>query len=218
MQLSLMNFVIMTLLICVCTSTSSANSVGKVTKSAEWHPKEGVIQTIQDSCRNSEWSKHEECVAAFMRKFGASREAIDFIKYLKGEGWISTVKGKGKVNLIYTFYPFRANTNEGLILVNGKPSVIDLEDMNLIRQIDIRQDRLYGILIKEYPKLELWPIPTFDSERRNARGGQTFIISYPLLNGCHACEVCGKVLFAFVFDGAGKYYGSQLIRIERSLP
>ena len=44
-------------------------------------------------------------------------------------------------------------------------------------------------------------------------GGQRFIFSFVLLNGCHACEVAGYARVAFDFSPAGKFLGTKLLRL-----
>ena len=44
-------------------------------------------------------------------------------------------------------------------------------------------------------------------------GGQRFIFSFVLLNGCHACELAGHAQVAFDFSAAGRFLGTKLLRL-----
>ncbi|MEK6406989.1 MAG: hypothetical protein AABN34_08510 [Acidobacteriota bacterium] len=70
-----------------------------------------------------------DCIATVMRQAGASRQAIAVMRLLKGEGWMFSFKEMGRVDLAEAVYPFRANTNEGVLLVDGTPQVIDVDDL-----------------------------------------------------------------------------------------
>jgi len=38
-----------------------------------------------------------------------------------------------------------------------------------------------------------------------AAGGTEFIVTYPLINGCHACQHVGLARFGWDFDASGKF-------------
>jgi hypothetical protein len=48
----------------------------------------------------------------------------------------------------------------------------------------------------------------------NSDGGQSFIFVYPLVNGCHACEVEGTAEIVFKFDRDGIFKGTSLLRLN----
>ena len=45
--------------------------------------------------------------------------------------------------------------------------------------------------------------------------GRSFLASYMLLNGCHACARLATVWFQFDFDSAGKYLDTRYRKLER---
>jgi ketosteroid isomerase-like protein len=57
----------------------------------------------------------------------------------------------------------------------------------------------------------LWGHPEFEKMLLLPTGGQRFIITYALLNGCHACEVAGSAHVAFDFDRAGNLLRTHLL-------
>jgi WD40 repeat protein len=169
---------------------------------------------MQDECRPVEGGKFIECVVSIMRKAGASPSAIEVTRRLKGEGYMDSFREMGKVDLATVFYPFRANDNGTLLLVNGTPQIVDLEDWSQLEKIDITKDPLYPRLLRKYPKLMLWGHPEFETMRPMATRGQRFIFSFVLLNGCHACEVGGYAHIAFDFDSMGRFLGRRLLRLS----
>lgn len=161
-------------------------------------------------------SKFIACVISVMQKAGASTQATAFTKMLKGEGYLDSFRAMGRVDLGNVFYPFRANENWEFILVNGKPQVINVGDPDNLKRIDIKKDPLYPSLIRQFTELELWGHAEFKTMKRLAEGGQRFIFSFVLLNGCHACEIGGYADIAFDFNSKGCFLGTNLIRLNKA--
>ncbi len=185
---------------------------------AVWNPPQPVWGRMQDECRKYEKSQFVECVVSIMRESSAPPQAIAFTKLIKGEGYIDSFREIGTVDLVSVFYPFRANDNGNLLLVNGTPRIVDLEDSQKLKNVDIRKEQLYRSLVRKFPKLELWGHAEFETVQQLSAGGQRFVFSFILLNGCHACEVGGHAHIAYDFDKAGKFLGTKLLRLseERS--
>ncbi|MCI0392477.1 MAG: hypothetical protein MOB07_27410 [Acidobacteria bacterium] len=120
----------------------------------------------------------------------------------------------GRVDLASANNPFRANNNDTLLLVNGAPQVIDLNDWDKLKNIDITRDPLYRSLVRKYPKLELWADAEFVTVKRTPTGGQQFTIKHVLLNGCHACEIGGHAYFSYDFDASGRFLGVRFLRLS----
>lgn len=181
-----------------------------------------VIAKIQDCADANNGRKVDEhnfvaCVVSIMQQAGASPQAIEFTKMLKGEGYLDSFRKMGKVDLANVFYPFRANENWDFIMINGTPRVIYAGDYDNFKNIDIRKDPLYPSLIRKFPKLELWGHAEFKAMQRLPDGGQRFIFSFVLLNGCHACEIGGYANIAFNFNSEGIFLGTKLLRLTKKL-
>jgi hypothetical protein len=207
------------ILLCAVNSASQARrqvaaKSNEIGPKAIWNPPQEVWGRMQEVCS----SGGVECVASFMRRAGASPQAIAFTRLLKDEGYMTSFSEMGKVDLVSVFYPFRANTNDAILLVNGTPQVIDLEDLDKLGKIDIRRDPLYPSLARRFPEIELWGNPQFETSQRIPTGGQRIIIKYVLLNGCHACEIAGYAHIAFDFDSTGTFRGLRLLRLSRPEP
>lgn len=155
----------------------------------------------------------DACLTQVMRQTGASRQALAFTAQLDGEGYMVAFQALGRVNMATVEFPLRANTNQAVVLVGGTPPLVSSELTDAA--IDIRQDPAYPALRQRYPNLELWPAgAVFRDQKPLPGGGQSFTFSYPLLNGCHACEVAGQALISLDFGPDGAYLGPRLIRLE----
>lgn len=184
--------------------------------SGVWEPPNIVWSRMQDEChRKKEEPAFVDCVISIMEKAGASARARAFTKLIKGEGYMVSFREMGKVDIVSAFYPFRANDNGELLLVNGTPQVIYVDDPDNVERIDIRKDPLYPSLKRKFPKLELWGHAEFDTMQQRSGGGQRFVFRMVLLNGCHACEVGGHAHIAFDFDSTGKFLGTKLLGLSK---
>jgi hypothetical protein len=175
--------------------------------------------------------KELNCALEKMKQSGASQESMDFVRELaerkegEGIGWLGEFREMGRVDLGSVEFPFRANTNTAFFLLNGSPSLISTElgctvgggwhqPCQRKGAVDISQDPNYSRLKSQYPNLELWPAGAdFKSAQAKADGGQRFIFSYILVNGCHACYVGNRAEVAFDFDRNGKFTGIKLLKL-----
>jgi len=160
-------------------------------------------------------AKFISCIVSALRQAGASPEATAGAVLLEGEGYLVDFRKMGKVDLASAVYPLRANDNEGYVLVNGRPRVVQVEDFANWKRIDITKDPIYPALARKFPKLELWGTGAeFKAMQPLPGGGQRFVFSFVLLNGCHACEVGGYARIAFDFNPAGELLGTKLLGLR----
>ena len=85
-----------------------------------------------------------------MAKVGARADAVSFARELYKEshgefGIMTGFQEEGPVAFAWVTYPLRANTNYGLLLLNGQPRIVNVEDLKLL---DVQ------IIIKAVPNLE----------------------------------------------------------------
>lgn len=154
----------------------------------------------------------QDCLLRVMQETHASPEALDCTKRLDNEAYVKSSRHAGKLRLTLMAYPLRANTNEVLFITGGTPPLVSSE---LDVRIDISSDPLYPALLKKFPQLELWNSEaSFRELEQGPDKGQNFLFAYPLLNGCHACELAGYALIALKFDQTGAYQGPKFIRLE----
>lgn len=188
-----------------------------VSKETVWNADRQAAQSARQRCIDLASSHIEECFADAMRDLGASDEAAAFMRSFGGGAYVRRFKEMGRVDVAYVVYPFRANENHGILLVNGEPSVVDVDDIALLPKESMEQDKAYVALKKASPRVTLWPgdrSPKQPAVELLPDGGQTFVVPYTLRNFCHACEVLGTAFFCFDFDGRGRLAGIRFQHIE----
>lgn len=198
------------------TPPPSRAPLGKITAAAVWQPPQDFLTKAHAACDKSMSAmSFPECFMNQIAAAGAPPEAVAFMRalYQQSDGQIgimSAFKAYGPVDAAQVMYPLRANDNYGLLLVNGDPNLIDVDDMKKLDQAPMDQDTIYQALKTKYPQAALWPGDRSGSDAWPratpiADGGTQFIVFYPVINGCHACERLGRARFGWDFDASGKY-------------
>ena len=98
----------------------------KIGSSSVWQLPEQFITNAHAACDKSAPSGFAECVISQMAHAGASPDAVNFTRklYKQSHGDLGIMTGfqpVGPVDIAWITYPLRANTNYGLLLVNGQP-------------------------------------------------------------------------------------------------
>lgn len=190
------------------------NSVGK---EAVWNADKQQVQAARQRCVDFGSPQIEECLADAIQSLGASSEAVSFTRSFGGGAFVRRFREAGRVDVAYVLYPFRANEIHGILLVNGEPSIVDVDDIALLPKEGMEQDKVYGSIRKAFPRVTLWPgdrSPKYPFVEPLPDGGQSFVVPYTLRNFCHACEVLGTAFFSFDFDKNGRLISSRFQRVE----
>jgi hypothetical protein len=112
-------------------------------------------------------------------------------------------------------YLLRANTNHGLLLVDGRPLIVNVEDLKLLDRKTMEQSSQFQDLKNQFPKVDVWPGDrggkSWPNSQTGPNGGIEFVVGYPMLNGCHACERAGLAIFPWNFDAQGKFLGTTFV-------
>ena len=170
----------------------------RVGPEAVWNPPRDVFLMIGRECGG----KSAGCLPGLMDQSGASTQAIEFSRSLHGEGYLEAFRTMGRVDLGTIAYPFRANDNEVPALINGKPPVVDVQSS--AASLVLAGDPYYDAILRKHPHAGwLGDTPTFKKMETLPPGGQRFVFSFALQDGCHACAILGKTWFAMDFDGSG---------------
>jgi len=125
------------------------------------------------------------------------------------------------VDVAYVYYPFRANENEGCLLVNGNPVLIDVDALDSLPQSGMHRDPAYVSLVAQYPKLSMWPgdrngkLDPVVAEIAPDRT-RRFVVHYRFRDGCHACAQIGAASFGFEFDHNGRFLRAKYLEIRRT--
>src|SRR5277367_706004 len=194
-------------------------SSSRVTDAAVWNPSTDLVTAIRAKCEPD--PPHlESCFLTEMKSFGASPEAIAFSKSLEGTGviYLRAFRKVARVDVAYIQYVFRANELEGVLLVNGDPSPIDVDDESQYPETELQKYPPYAAIADKYPNVSLWPddrsnpqLPKLDA---TGWGTQTFLVNYILRDGCHACAQIGTATFSFAFDTQGKFQGARVSAVK----
>jgi predicted secreted protein len=192
-------------------AVSAADSAARITEKAVWNPTSDVLSDIRRKCTEGDPAQHEACFLNAMKAAGASDEAMAFVKEFAANGlaYVRAFRDTGRVDIAYIEYLFRANDLDGVLLVNGTPPIIDVDDYKFLSQEDLRKNADYAALLQKYPNVSVFPADRYHTElpvaTSTANGGQEFQVEYLLQDGCHACARIGTLIVAFDFDSSGRF-------------
>jgi predicted secreted protein len=194
--------------------------VTRVSVAAVWSPPADTPAAVRQKCGAADPTHIERCFLNEMKSAGASAEALAFAESLAastGVVYLRAFRPVGRVDLAYIEYAFRANELEGVLLVNGNPSPIDVDDDRFTMDAEMRKNAPYAALAEQYPHISVWPgdrlndkLPTVTS---TGWGTQTFLVQYTLRDGCHACAEIGTATLAFNFDTQGNFQGARVANV-----
>ena len=200
-----------------CTAQSQ-NGLAKIGSSAVWPLSPQFLATAHAACDNS--SPAAGCMIEQMAKAGAPADAVSFTRelYKQSHGDFGVMTGfqnQSPVAFAWITYPLRANTNYGLLFVNGQPPIINVEDLHLLDTKTMERSFQFQDLKNQFPQANLWPGDrdgkTWPNSQTGPNGGIQFVVNYPLRNGCHACASAGSALFNWNFDAKGKFLGTTFL-------
>lgn len=192
----------------LCPGLATARLDGPIGPASVWQPRnEALTACLRDSADAT------GCLARVMAETGATPQALAANRLLDGEGYVSAFRETGRVDVATVVFPLRANSNEVAYLVNGEPPLVSSERDE--DQLPLAGNAPYAALRKAHPDLMVWPVG--DGPRSVdalADGGQGFVFSYGLLNGCHACDVLGYAVVSLDFGPDGHFAGPRLLTVE----
>jgi hypothetical protein len=192
------------------------HSSAKIDASAVWQVTPQFLTTAHAACDGS--SHIVGCMIDQMSKAGPSASAVNFTRelYKQSHGDFGIMTGfqdQGPVAFAWITYPLRANTNYGLLLVNGQPPIVNVEDLKLLDRKTMVKSAQFQDLKNQFPKVDVWPGDrdgkTWPNSQSGPNGGTQFVVGYPLINGCHACARAGLAIFTWNFDAQGKFLGTS---------
>ena len=198
----------------------AADSTSPITAKAVWTPTPEQLSDIRRKCTEGDPAQHEACFLDAMKSAGASDEAMTFVKEFAANGlaYVRAFRDTGRVDIAYIEYLFRANDLDGVLLVNGTPPIIDVDDHKFLSQEDLRKDDDYAALLQKNPKVSVFPADRYHTElpmaTSAANGGQEFQVEYLLQDGCHACARLGTLIVAFEFDSSARFTGVSALGVR----
>jgi hypothetical protein len=194
---------------------STQPSTAKIDASSVWQMPPQFLSAAHAACDSS--SHIVDCIIDRMSKAGVPA-AVTFTRelYKQSHGDFGIMTGfqdAGLVAFAWITYPLRANTNYGLLFVNGKPPIINVEDLKLLDRKTMVKSPQFQDLKNQFPKVDVWPGDrdgkTWPEPQAGPNGGTQFVVAYPLINGCHACARAGLAIFTWNFDAQGKFLGTS---------
>ena len=212
--------VCMYVLLYLFAGDASANDQ-RIGPDAAWNPDSSFRHRVLERCSTGEATDFGACFVDVMKDSGAPSEAIAFTKHIGNAGYMTAFQTGGTTDIARIFYPFRANENYGCYLVNGNPPIIDIDDNNILKKIDLTKNKVYEEILRNFPRVNLWPGDRYAADcikgENLSEKGKRFIASYRLQDGCHACEPLGTALIAFDFDSLGAFVAAKLLEVAWTL-
>ncbi len=145
------------LLVLLAASAVAQDSHDKITETAVWKIPADFVASAHKACDSGAPAGFSKCFIDQMTKAGASADAVSFTRtlYNGGKGDVGILTGfhaVGPVDIGWVTYPLRANTNYGLLLLNGKPQFISAEDMKHLDHKGLEQSFQFQDVKKQFPR------------------------------------------------------------------
>ena len=205
------------------TAKPSRPANARITEVAVWNPSPDALAAIRTKCGEAgDPSRIENCFLGEMKSAGASAEAVAFSRSAADIGviYMRAFRKVGPVDVAYIQYVFRANELDGIFLVSGDPSPIDVDDDDVLPKARLQGNAAYSQLAGQFPNVSIWPGDRVDAKLPalvdTGWGTQTFAVDYILRDGCHACATIGTATVDFVFDTDGKFQGAKVTTVKAS--
>lgn len=188
----------------------------KIDTSAVWQVTPQFLTIAHAACDSS--PHIVECLTDQMSTAKAPAAAVSFTRelYKQSHGEFGIMTGfqdEGPVAFAWITYPLRANTNYGLLFVNGQPTIVNVENLKLLDTKTMKKSAQFQDLKNQFPKADVWPGDrdgkTWPNSQPGPNGGTQFVVAYPLINGCRACARAGLAIFTWNFDAKGKFLGTS---------
>ena len=187
-----------------------------ITEKAVFVPDGSLMDTVRKACSGEE--DFMSCYVRLFKNAGAPDDAVNFVKLTDEPGYLRKLKKVGPVDVAFADFPFRANENHGIFLVNGTPGIINVDDLSAINDAILKEDPGYAALKKKYPDIGLFMGERISensiSVERLKTGKLKFAVPYRLTTGCRACEDVGTARIGFYFDRKGTFEGRKLIDVR----
>jgi WD40 repeat protein len=182
-------------------------------KNSVWSPKTNETATAVQECLFT--ADIKSCMQGIMEQTGASPEAIQLMQYFEGLAYLDDFVEVGRVDIGSIFYPFWPNGNIQTLLVNGDPRIVHTDNFVDVNNVCSSES---ADLFDRYPDA----FADFVSSRYEyyhdlPGGGQRFVFSYPIMDGCRACPVVGYAFVAYDFSDLGYFLSPRVLTVSKTL-
>lgn len=203
---------------------ASDDSAEQINSTAVWPSTAGDLKTVAQTCAKDTTQSYGDCFIARMADFGASEESASFARdYASQHGGqlaiLQDFHPLDAVDLGYVYFPASTQQTRGWVLLNGYPSVINVDDLQHLPTDVMERNPAWTELRSKYPAVAL---SSDDAERSRDKmpeithvpdGDERFTVQYALRNGCMSCELVGHASFSFDFDPSGELVVVRFISV-----
>ncbi len=181
-----------------------------ITAESIWAAPDGAVQELHSQCGPVQPGR-AICYRAVAARHGASPAALDAIDLLQGEGHITGYRAVGRVDLAAALFPFRANQNATLLVVNGEPPLVDADGPALLARMrgETRTGEAAAPPAFPFPG-DRFPLEAITVEP-TPDGGLLLVLPYELRT-CRACPILATLWYSLPFDAAGRFRGFVFAR------
>lgn len=201
------------------TETEGGEKTAQViTGGMVWNADRQAVHLVRQRCGDLDGRQMDECFVNAMKDLGASESAVSFVRSFGNGTFVKRFREVGRTGIAHIVHPFRPTDPVGILLVNGDPPIIDVDEITALPRESMEQDKVYGAIKKSYPKVGLWQgdrSPKYPLVEPLPDGGYAFTFPYALRNSCHVCEVVGTAFFAFDFGRNGRLKGIRFVKTEQ---
>jgi ketosteroid isomerase-like protein len=208
-----------------CSKNIKPSATKRIRSSAIWGPPSDFLTHAHAACVHSPRNTIALCFIGEMVKAGAPDEAVQFSRRLYQEnggefGFMWDFQALGPVDMAKVNYPLREgstyaveDTRYALLLVNGDPPIIDVDDLKKLDKHGMEQDAEYQLLKRRFHNLELFGAgrsgTKWESVHKRSDGGQSFDIYYVLNPERPAGSWLSGARYDWNFDANGKFLGAN---------
>lgn len=205
----LASFILLAMSSLAVMQAANAQHLGAVDARAVW------TERSLSACRSEKSATAPEvCLLRTMQRSGARPQAVEAAKMLitAGKpGFISAWQPLGKAAIATVTYPFRANTNEGSLLIGSDGAAIDVDE-DTVRAED-RDTPAWRAFAAAHPDAVPFAPADFLGSTDTDDDGMRLLFSTPL-KSCHACADDGALLVAYEIDKNGIVRERKLLAIK----
>lgn len=201
----------------------------KIDERIVWKPTDSAALSNLN-CASGNASK--DCLSDFMEKNGASSQAVAFAREIRDKlsrpnferhAYAEQVTHFGPVSMVKVVFPFENQgiENEDYLLLSPNRAITDPNNSQFTgfnSSFAPSKQAAFSQLLISFPNALVWPVPDFDHDEKLNQDGRRLVFKYPILNGCHACDLIGWAKFAFDFDAEGQFMGASVYQVMAQQP
>ncbi len=223
-MLKYISIVVLILTLMCCAGMSVEPKSAAVGTGAIWSPDPKIIDKMREECWNVNPfllipQKAAQCCIDIMKGVGAPPEAVAFSSaMLKNRTdtfcYMSSFRKISIVDMANIVCPFKDDSTSDMVLLNGQPAIVWINDLNNLNKIDLFSEPEYGKMLRRHNEALLWPFTSgLTGVKKLPGGGERYMFNFRLLNGCEGCPLSGTMTVAYDFSADGHFMGVTLIEL-----